>query len=57
MTNDSFIGIDLGGTNVRGALVTDFKIKNIYSKKINAQGTAEEVLAELFSLIDLSFND
>jgi glucokinase len=55
MTNDSIIGIDLGGTNIRGALVNHFKIQNIHSKRINAQGSLEEVLTELFSLIDLLF--
>jgi len=53
MTDDSIIGIDLGGTNIRGALVNNFKIENIHSKRINAQGSLEEVLTELFSLIDL----
>lgn len=57
MDHASIIGIDLGGTNIRGALVNDFNIKNIHSKKINAQGTSDEVLAEVFSLIDLLFND
>lgn len=57
MTNDSIIGIDLGGTNIRGALVNNFKIQNIHSKRINSQGSPEEVLTELFSLIDLLFND
>jgi glucokinase len=57
MSNDSIIGIDLGGTNIRGALVNNFKIQNIHSKRINSQGSPEEVLTELFSLIDLLFND
>ena len=57
MNNDSVIGIDLGGTNIRGALVNDFHLKNIHSKRINSHGTSEEVLAEVFSLIDLLFND
>jgi len=57
MTNDSIIGIDLGGTNIRGALVNNFNLENLHSKRINAQGSAEEVLAELFSLIDLLYND
>lgn len=57
MNNDSIIGIDLGGTNIRGAVVKDFTLQNIHSKKINAQGTSDKVLEELFSLIDGVFND
>lgn len=57
MNKDSIIGIDMGGTNIRGALVRDFIIKNFHSQKINAQGTSEEVLSEVFSLVDLLFND
>lgn len=56
MENNSIIGIDLGGTNVRGGLVSDFKLSNIISKKINSQGSAEEVLEELFSIIDHLIN-
>lgn len=57
MNKDSIIGIDMGGTNIRGALVRDFIIKNFHSRKINAQGKSEEVLSEVFSLVDLLFND
>ena len=53
MKNDSIIGIDLGGTNIRGGVVANDILTNIISKKINAQGSAEEVLEELFSLTDL----
>ncbi|MGN6532114.1 MAG: ROK family protein [Ginsengibacter sp.] len=56
MINDSIIGIDLGGTNIRAALVNNINIKNIHSKRINAQGSSEQVLEELFSLIDLLFS-
>jgi len=56
MENNSIIGIDLGGTNVRGGLVSDSKLSNIISKKINSQGSTEEVLEELFSIIDHLIN-
>ncbi|HUZ59650.1 MAG TPA: ROK family protein [Hanamia sp.] len=55
--NNSIIGIDLGGTNIRGGVVTDFKLSNIISKKINAQGSADEVLKEVFSLTDQLINN
>lgn len=57
MNNNSIIGIDLGGTNIRGGVVTDFKLSNIISKKINAQGSADEVLKEVFSLTDQLINN
>lgn len=57
MNNDSIIGIDLGGTNIRGAVVSNFNLKQIHSKRINAQGSSGEVLEELFSLIDLLLNE
>jgi glucokinase len=56
MNNDAIIGIDLGGTNIRGAVVKNFSLKNIHSKRINAHGTSDEVLEQLFSLIDLLFD-
>lgn len=52
MNSPSIIGIDLGGTNVRAGVVTGNEPANIISKKINAQGSVEEVLDELFVLID-----
>jgi glucokinase len=46
------IGIDLGGTNIRGGLIEDGKIIRIISQRINATGTADEVLQQFFSLTD-----
>src|SRR5665213_1066208 len=57
MHNPSIIGIDLGGTNVRGGVVNGNDLANIISKKINAQGSVEEVLDELFVLIDGLINN
>ena len=47
------IGIDLGGTNIRGGLVIEKDLQYFLSKKINAAGSIEEVLVELFSLTDM----
>ena len=55
MQNKSIIGIDLGGTNVRCGIVNDDHLTNILSKRINAQGSAKDVLAELFSITDQLF--
>jgi glucokinase len=46
------IGIDLGGTNIRAGIVHENELQGIVSKRINAKGTAEEVLQELFSITD-----
>jgi len=50
--NQYIIGIDLGGTNIRGGLVSENKLTNIVSQKISAQGSEEEVLQQLFTLTD-----
>jgi len=46
------IGIDLGGTNIRGVLVSEDHLSSVLSQKINSSGSVEEVLKELFSLVD-----
>jgi glucokinase len=53
MHPDSHIGIDLGGTNVRAGIIRGDELIDVVSKKINAQGSAEEVLQEIFQLTDL----
>src|SRR5256885_9035255 len=52
MQESNIIGIDLGGTNVRVASISDLKIKKINSRKINSQGSVEDVLKEIYSIID-----
>src|SRR5665647_1911091 len=51
------IGIDLGGTNIRGGLVNENSLPGIISRRINSQGSVEEVLKELFSLTDELINN
>jgi len=50
--NNQTIGIDLGGTNIRGGLVSEDNLSSIFSQKINASGSVDEVLKDLFSLVD-----
>ncbi|MEO8764483.1 MAG: ROK family protein [Ginsengibacter sp.] len=50
------IGIDLGGTNIRAGIVHEDSLQGIISKRINARGSAREVLGELFSLTDQLIN-
>jgi len=46
------IGIDLGGTHLRGGRVAGNELSSILTQKINSTGTVEEVLKELFTLLD-----
>ena len=48
--NESHIGIDLGGTNIRGGKVEQHRLHSIHSRKLNAGGSADEVLEDLFEL-------
>ena len=51
------IGIDLGGTNIRGGLVNGKELTNITSERINAKETAEEIIQQLFNLTERLIND
>jgi glucokinase len=53
----SVIGIDLGGTNIRGGVMNDNRLSGILQQRIAAQGSAEEVLQQLFQLTDALMND
>lgn len=57
MTTKTILGIDLGGTNIRGGLVKENRLRNILSQKINSQGSSDEVLNEIFAFTDQLFND
>ncbi len=46
------IGIDLGATNIRGAVVKGEDISEIISRRIQTKGTEEQVLEDVYSLID-----
>lgn len=52
MNFDLHIGIDLGGTNIRGGVVNGTELSNITKARIPAQGSLEEVLEELYALIE-----
>ncbi len=57
MKNEKLIGIDLGATNIRGAVVIDGDISEIKSRRINATGTEEQVLDDVFFIIDQLITD
>ncbi len=46
------IGVDLGGTNVRAAHIHGKTIGAVASAQISAQGSVEQVLAEIYALLD-----
>ncbi|MGN6800960.1 MAG: ROK family protein [Ginsengibacter sp.] len=50
------IGIDLGGTKISAGIVNEEKVENIFSTKINAEGSVEEVLAHVFEVTDKLIN-
>lgn len=52
MTNKQVIGIDLGGTNLRVALVDVNGIVRIESEAVKSQGTPQEVMKQIFVLIE-----
>ena len=57
MQEKNILGIDMGGTNIRGGLVKEGILTNVLSKKLNAKGSVEDVLGELFSITDELIND
>ncbi|MDB5007980.1 MAG: glcK [Mucilaginibacter sp.] len=57
MKNIKIIGIDLGATNIRGAVVNDEAISAIISKRIQTKGTEEQVLGDVYGLIDTLISD
>lgn len=52
MKTTKIIGVDLGATNVRGAVVVQGLASEIMSKRIRSHGSEEEVLKDIFDVID-----
>jgi len=52
MKDIKIIGIDLGATNIRGAVVSNEALSDIISRRIKTKGTEQEVLEDVYSLID-----
>ena len=51
------IGIDLGATNIRGAVVIGDTLLNIVSARIHSDGTVEEVLDDIYQVVDALIAD
>jgi glucokinase len=57
MNYSNTIGIDLGGTNMRGGLVNGRQLVNITSERINSKAAAEEIVQQLFTLTERLINN
>jgi glucokinase len=51
------IGIDLGGTNIRGGLVNGRTLKSIHSERLNSKAAAEQIVMQLFNVTEKLIND
>jgi glucokinase len=57
MNNNTFLGIDMGGTNIRGGIVYKNKLDGIISRRLNSHGSLDEVLQQVFTFIDALTNE
>ncbi len=51
------IGIDLGATNMRGAVVTGNALSNIVSARTHSDGLVEEILNDIYLVVDALIDD
>ena len=56
MKQPIILGVDLGATNIRAAQVSRDSISTIQSKKINSTGSVQEVLQDVFEVVDLTID-
>lgn len=52
MDHIKIIGVDLGATNVRGAVVIDKELSPIVGKRIRSNGSVEDVLEDIYEIVD-----
>ena len=57
MKNEKVIGVDLGASNMRAAIVREDTISAIQSKRINSAGTEMEVLKDVYEVVDTLVDD
>ncbi len=55
--NEKIIGIDLGATNIRGAIVQENDLSQVASQRIRSNGSEEDVLNDVFALTDELMHD
>ena len=51
------IGIDLGATNIRGGVVTGNDLSPIVSNRIHSDGSVEDVLNDIYQVVDALIDD
>ncbi|MBB6111933.1 glucokinase [Mucilaginibacter lappiensis] len=52
MSNIKIIGLDLGATNIRGAVVNDGSLSDIVSQKIRTHGSVDDVMEDIYKVTD-----
>ncbi len=52
MNETKILGIDLGATNIRGAIVAGSELSGIVSKRINSKGSVEDVMQDIYDIVD-----
>ncbi|HEV2353410.1 MAG TPA: ROK family protein [Puia sp.] len=52
MRQSKVIGVDLGATNIRGAVVSGESLSDIVSVRIHSNGEVDEVLGDIYTIID-----
>jgi glucokinase len=57
MKDIKVIGIDLGATNVRGAIVNDAALSDIISNRIRSNGSVDDVLNDIYKVVDALVDD
>ena len=57
MKDIKVIGIDLGATNVRGAVVNDAALSDIISNRIRSNGSVNDVLNDIYQVVDALVDD
>ena len=53
MNDQKVIGLDLGASNIRGGLIHGNNISQIHSRRIQSAGSVEDVLNDIYAIIDL----
>jgi glucokinase len=53
MNDQKVIGLDLGASNIRGGLIHAAGLSQIHSRRIQSNGSVEEVLDDIYAIIDL----
>jgi glucokinase len=53
MNDEKVIGLDLGASNIRGGLIHGDQISQIHSRRIQSAGSVEDVLNDIYSIIDV----